>query len=113
MKYPETIREEIIDEIHGVKVEDPYRWLENLEDEEVQQWLDNQHDYMEKIMESIPNRKASLDRIKELLSLGDITLPTQKAGMVFFSKRKTESQYVFYVQKSPKKKPEVLIDPNT
>ena len=113
MKYPETKREKIVEEIHGVKVEDPNRWLENLEDEEVQQWLDNQHDFMENIMENIPNRKTSFERIKELLSLGDISLPKQKAGMTFFSKRKTESQYIYYVQKSPKKKPEVLIDPNT
>lgn len=113
MKYPETKREEVVEELHGVKIEDPYRWLENFDDKEVQIWLDQQHDYMEKIMESIPNRKGSLERIKELLSLGDISLPIQKAGMVFFSKRKTENQYVFYVQKSPEKKPEILIDPNT
>ena len=112
MKFPETKRQEVLEELHGKKIEDPYRWLENFEDKEVQEWLDKQHSYMDKIMESIPNRKTSFQRIKELLSLGDITLPSQKAGMVFFSKRKTENQFVFYVKKSSEKKAEVLIDPN-
>ncbi|MFX1561314.1 MAG: prolyl oligopeptidase family serine peptidase, partial [Promethearchaeota archaeon] len=41
--YPETRRENIVDEIHGVKIEDPYRWLEDASSSEVQEWVDEQN----------------------------------------------------------------------
>jgi protease II len=28
-KYPETRREDLVENLHGVDVPDPYRWLEN------------------------------------------------------------------------------------
>ena len=42
-KYPETRRENVIDEIHGVKIEDPYRWLEDASSSEVLEWVEEQN----------------------------------------------------------------------
>ncbi|MEK0369503.1 MAG: hypothetical protein QQN62_07875, partial [Nitrosopumilus sp.] len=35
----------VVDEYYGVKVEDPYRYMENLEDPEVQSWIKGQAEY--------------------------------------------------------------------
>lgn len=110
--YPETERKEIIDEIHGKKIIDPYRWLEDFEDPKVQEWLEKQHEYFDSITNQIPNYKISEKRILELLSIGTISAPKLKEGFLFYTKQTTENQPILYVQKGIDGKPKVLINPN-
>jgi len=44
-RYPDTPRENIVEEIHGVKIEDPYRWLEDATSSEVLDWVDAQNNW--------------------------------------------------------------------
>ena len=111
MEIPNTKRIEVKETIHGVEIIDPYRWLENFDDPKVQEWLEIQHKYTEEILNHIPNRKEAIERIKELLSLGEITAPKKKRNKLFFEKRTKENQPILYVQyeNGEEKK---LIDPN-
>jgi prolyl oligopeptidase len=56
----------VVDEHFGVKVDDPYRYMENLEDPEVQTWFKGQADYSAQILGQIPGRDALFQRLKEL-----------------------------------------------
>ncbi|MFW9923514.1 MAG: prolyl oligopeptidase family protein [Candidatus Thorarchaeota archaeon] len=110
MEYPETKRQIVIDELHSKKIEDPYRWLENFDDEDVQEWLENQHQYTQYIQSQIPNRDNALKRITELLSMGELTPPKQANSRLFYEKRKEENQPILYVEEKGKIKE--LINPN-
>ena len=39
MKYPETKAIDVVDDYHGRKVADPYRWLEDTESEQTAEWI--------------------------------------------------------------------------
>ena len=41
--YPKTRKGDQVDDFHGTKVADPYRWLEKTEGEEISNWIDNQN----------------------------------------------------------------------
>ncbi|MBV9084240.1 MAG: hypothetical protein JOZ62_16305, partial [Acidobacteriaceae bacterium] len=56
----------VVDDYHGVKVSDPYRYMENLQDPEVQSWFKTQNDYTRSVLARIPGRDALLRRIEEL-----------------------------------------------
>ena len=49
----------------GTKVSDPYRYLENLQDTAVVQWMKAQADYSRAILYNIPGRQALIDKMKE------------------------------------------------
>ncbi|MDE2881402.1 MAG: hypothetical protein OXP70_06080, partial [Acidobacteriota bacterium] len=40
--YPDTRKDDVSEELHGVTVEDPYRWLEDDQAPEVLEWVDAQ-----------------------------------------------------------------------
>jgi len=67
IKYPDTRKDDVIDDYHGVKVEDPYRWLEDIPKPKVQQWIDQQNNLTESILSSYPGRDIVSQRTKELL----------------------------------------------
>jgi len=56
----------VSDTYHGVKVDDPYRYMEDLKSPEVQTWIKAQADYTDATLKRIPGRDALLARIKEL-----------------------------------------------
>ena len=58
--YPRTHRIDHVDEYHGTKVPDPYRWLEQdvRESKEVAAWVAAQNKVTLAYLESIPERNA-------------------------------------------------------
>ena len=44
IRYPETRRAEQVDDYHGTKVADPYRWLEDVDSDETRKWVQAQNE---------------------------------------------------------------------
>jgi len=53
------------DEYFGIKISDPYRYMENLKDTALQRWFKEQTDYSRSIMNSIPGRQNLIDKMFE------------------------------------------------
>ncbi len=70
--YPATKREDVIDDYHGVKVEDPYRWLEDISNPEVQNWIDQQNKLAKSVLSCYSGRDIVSRRTKELLEFETI-----------------------------------------
>jgi len=57
---------DIVDEYWGVRVHDPYRYMENLEDPQVLEWIEAQAEYAHTVLSAIPGRDALYARVKQL-----------------------------------------------
>ena len=64
--YPPTRKADQVDDYHGVKVADPYRWLEDLDSEETKAWVEAQNKLSFGFLAGIPARTALKDRITKL-----------------------------------------------
>ena len=49
----------VIDDYHGTKVSDPYRYMENLQDPEVQAWFKAQDDYTRAVLGRVSRQQAT------------------------------------------------------
>jgi prolyl oligopeptidase len=115
VKYPETRRVDQVDEYHGVKVSDPYRWLEAdvRESPEVAAWVKDQNKIAAAYLEAIPQRPAIQKRLTELWNYERYSPPTQESGRYFYTKNDgLQNQPVLYVADSYRDEGRVLIDPN-
>jgi prolyl oligopeptidase len=56
----------VTEEHYGTKVVDPYRYMENFRDAEVQAWVKGQAEYAARTLRAIPGRERLLARIREL-----------------------------------------------
>lgn len=107
----------VIDEYYGVEVYDPYRYMENMDDFEVQSWIKGQADYTSKTLNKIPGRSEMLSRLKELDAgkpYNIFSITRLKDGTMFFKKRaQGENLPKLYVRLANSKKAMLLIDPET
>jgi prolyl oligopeptidase len=65
-KYPVTRRENIVEEIHGVTIEDPYRWLEDASSREVQEWVEEQNKFTASVLSSYKGEDVVKKRMLDL-----------------------------------------------
>lgn len=113
LEYPESRRVVQIDSYHGVEVEDPYRWLEELDSEETKAWVDAQNALSRPYLENISKREAIKDRLTELWNYERYGLPFKEGGKYFYTHNDgLQNQSVLYVTSSLGAEPRVLIDPN-
>ncbi len=112
-KYPTTNKVEQTDEYFGVKVADPYRWLENDRAPETEKWVEEQNKVTFSYLEKIPFREQVKKRLTEIWNYPKYSSPSKKAGMYFFSKNDgLQNQSVLYMQTALSAEPQVLLDPN-
>ena len=110
---PHTARENVVDDVHGANIADPYRWLEQDTTERVRDWTDQQNARTRAVLDPLPERAAFARRLRELLSVGLLSTPRPIAGRIFHTRRQGEQkQAVLYVRDSVDAKDRALIDPN-
>ena len=115
--YPETRRVAQVDEQFGVKVADPYRWLENdvRSDPEVRAWVDAENAVTDAYLATLPGRDVFARRLKKLLDYERFGVPVKKGGRYFYARNSgLQNQAVLVVRDSlDDPAGRVLIDPNT
>jgi prolyl oligopeptidase len=110
---PEAAVESVVETIHGQRVEDPYRWLEDAEKAETKRWVDDQNAYTKSALNNLPYRDRINKRLEELFSIGYIGSPKIRKGRYFYEKRQgKQDQPVLYVRDGVGGKEKVLVDPN-
>lgn len=114
--YPPTKTVDQVDEFHGTKVADPYRWLEDdvHESKEVADWVAAQNKLTFGYLNSIPQRSQIEKRLTNLWNYEKFGAPSKHGDRYFFVKNNgLQNQYVLYTQKTLDSEPELFVDPNT
>ncbi len=111
--YPETKKGDVVEDYHGTKVADPYRWLEDDKSDETQQWVKEENKVTFGYLDKIPYRADWLKRLEEINNYPKYSSPSKKNEYYYFSKNDgLQNQSVVYRQKGLTGKPEIILDPN-
>lgn len=113
--YPQTRTVDQVDEQFGVKVADPYRWLENdvRNDPEVAAWVAAQNKVTDAYLATLPGRDIFKQRLTKLFDYERFGVPAREGGRYFYSRNSgLQNQSVLYVRDSLNGQGRVLIDPN-
>ena len=113
LSYPKTRQADQVDNYHGVKIADPYRWLEDDHSAETAQWVEAQNKVTFGYLEKIPYRGQMKERLERLFNYPKYSAPFRRGENYIFSKNTgLQNQSVLYIQKGLGGTPEVLLDPN-
>ena len=111
---PATRRDDIVDDLHGARVADPYRWLEDVAAPEVQGWMRVQDDHARAQLASLPGGPAFRARLAELLYVDAVSAPVRRGTRNFYTRRhKDREKAIYYVREGEHGEERVLLDPNT
>jgi prolyl oligopeptidase len=73
--------------LHGVEVEDPYRWLESGGSAEVAQWVADQNARTREVLDGLDSREEWRDRLLTLLRLPTVGAASVAGERLFFLRR--------------------------
>ncbi len=114
--YPLTRRDNVVEDHFGVKVADPYRWLEAdvREDQGVRDWVNVQNRITKHYLDTLPGRDILRRRMVKLFNYGRLSTPVKANGRYFYAYNSgLQNQSPLYVREGVQGKQRLLIDPNT
>jgi prolyl oligopeptidase len=113
LKYPKTKTVSQVDDYHGTKVSDPYRWLEDDKAPEVEKWVEEENAVTSGYFQKVPFRDKIVSRYQELFNYVKLSSPLKIGNRFLFAKNDgLQNQAVIYIQDGDKGTPKVLLDPN-
>ena len=114
LSYPEAKKVDQVDDYHGTKVADPYRWLEDTDSADTHAWVEAENKLTSSYLAQIPYRNSIHDRLTKLWNYERFSEP-EKEGTRYFFEHNTglQNQSVLLVAESLNAEPRVLLDPNT
>jgi len=109
-------REESVDVLHGVEVADPYRWLEDAEDQAVVRWTAERNRVFQAYTDALPQREWLYHRFQELWRYDDQSVPTPcllSDRLFYKTKKADQDKWVQHLKEGPEGESRVVLDPNT
>ncbi len=115
IEYPQTSREDVVDNYFGTEVADPYRWLEDDNSEATAAWVAAQNEVTFDYLHSLPSRDKIKSRLEQLWDYPTQSAPTKHGDWYYISRNSgLQNQSVIYRKRDLESaEEEVFLDPNT
>jgi len=111
--YVKTLQGDTIDDYFGMKLADPYRWLEDAKSDNTKQWVTDQNKTTFGYLENIPFRSKLKKRLKKIWNYERFSAPFKEGEYYYFYRNSgLQNQSVLYRQKTLDGTPEIVLDPN-
>ena len=112
--YPDTYRSTQTDILHGVAVDDPYRWLEMTHNPQTRTWVMQQNELTDQYLNGIDGRNAIKQRLTQLWNFPKLSAPIRYGAYYFhFQNNGLQDHSALYVREGLDGIPRRLLDPNT
>lgn len=113
IEYPQTAKDNTVDEYFGTSVADPYRWLENDTSEATARWVEAENKVTNAYLSKIPFRGKLLKRLKQVADYEKIGIPFKRHGRYYIYRNNgLQNQSVLYTMDSLDGEQRVFLDPN-
>ncbi len=112
MPYPPAPRTDVVDDVHGRPVPDPYRWLEDPSSPGTEAWSVAQDDLARSHLDELPGREHLRARLRELLAVGLVTVPVHRGERAFFLRQGPDQEHPVLTVREADGGERVLIDPS-
>lgn len=114
LTYPKTRKVDTVHTYFGVKVNDPYNWLENDTSAETGAWVDEQNKLTFDYLSKLPSREKIKNRLREIWNFEKMSAPYRKGDRYFFSRNNgMQNQSVLFMKEGLNAPEKQIIDPNT
>ena len=114
LTYPQTAKTNLVENLHGVAVSDPYRWLEDDNAATTKAWVEAQNKVTFGYLEKLPQRQQLKERLTELWNYERFGVPFKEGSRYFFTRNNgLQNHNVLYVADTLEGEARVLLDPNT
>lgn len=114
LKYPAAPKGTQIDDYHGTRVADPYRWLENPDSPETRAWIQAENAVTSAYLGTIPERTAIRARLEQAQNYQRFGSAFKQGGRYFYYVNTgLQNQSVLYVQEGRNGRSRILLDPNS
>lgn len=112
--YPKPRRGDQVDDYNGIKVADPYRWMEQTDSDETRAWIEAENKLTNSYLATIPERESIKKHLTELWNYERFGAPSKIAdGFYIYSKNDgLQNQSVWYRADSINDPGKVFFDPN-
>ncbi len=113
IQYPETKKVEQTNNYFGVNVADPYRWMEDLNDDNLKLWIDKQNELTQSYISKFPGKDKIKDRLTGIWNFERAGAPSF-AGKYYlmFKNNGLQNQSVLYKSEFWNGNYEKFLDPN-
>lgn len=113
IKYPATKKVIQEDDYFGIKIQDPYRWLENDNSPETKAWVDAENKITHNYLSAIPFRSKIKAKLEGMWNFPQYSPPFKEGAYYYFYKNDgLQNQSILYRHKRLSDPTEVFIDPN-
>src|SRR3984957_839978 len=98
VEYPAAQRLNLVEDLFGHQVADPYRWLEDADSPQATEWLAAEESLWAGYRDGLPDRESFAARVRELLRVGSVGLPAWRGTTQFYTRRDPDQEHaVLYV----------------
>lgn len=111
VRYPDAEKLDLVEDLHGHRVADPYRWLEDAGDPRTQAWTAAEDALAADVLGALPLRADLAARLERLVHAGAVGVPVHRGGRAFSTRRDPGQEHAVLRVSEPDGTVRVLVDP--